>query len=299
MTTATILDGREPAETIRSEVAADLDALRERGVEPTLATALMSDASADVAFMDRKHDLGDEFGIATKRVDVDPDAPAGELYRTVEDLGADDDVTALFVQVPLPAHVDPAEVRARVPPAKDVDCFNPENVGRLVAGVPRIEPVTARAVRRLLAAYHVGVAGRDVVVVGRSDAIGKPLANMLLRRGTGGDATVTVCHSRTADLGAHTRRADVLVTAAGAPGLVDGSMVSEGVSVVDVSANRVEAESGAGHEVVGDVDFEDVVGKASAITPVPGGVGPMTLAMLLRNVDDLAEEGARDGGAEP
>jgi methylenetetrahydrofolate dehydrogenase (NADP+)/methenyltetrahydrofolate cyclohydrolase len=201
-------------------------------------------------------------------------------------------------------------VRARVPPAKDADCFAPANLGRLVAGRPSVVPATTAAVRRLLDAYDVATAGREVVVVGRSTAIGTPLANLLLDRDAG-DATVTVCHSRTRDLAAHTRRADVLVTAAGAPGLVDGSMISRGVSVVDVSVNRVavdgaEPQAGAGgadpgdeYELVGDVDADTVRPKADAITPVPGGVGPLTLAMLLRNVADLTARQAETAGEDP
>jgi len=197
-----------------------------------------------------------------------------ELHRTVDRLGNDPDVTALFVQAPLPAHVDEATVRRRVPVEKDVDCFAPANVGRLVAGDPRVRPVTEQAVDGLLSAHDVPVAGRDAVVVGRTTAVGLPLAHLLCRR----DATVTVCHTSTADLGAKTRSADLLVTAAGTPGLVDGSMVTPGVDVVDVSANRADGS------VVGDVDAESVREKAAALTPVPGGVGPLTMAYLLRNV---------------
>jgi methylenetetrahydrofolate dehydrogenase (NADP+)/methenyltetrahydrofolate cyclohydrolase len=268
------LSGAEPAAAVRRDALARLDACREAGVEPCLATVLASDDPGARAFMDRKHDLCAEVGIDTRRVDLPAEAPAERVYRTVEELGADPAVTALFVQVPLPEHVDEAAVRARVPPEKDVDCFAHANVGRLVAGDPRVRPVTSLAVDRLLSAHGVAVAGRDAVVVGRTTAIGTPLAHLLCRR----DATVTVCHSRTEELGAKTRSADLLVTAAGTPGLVDGSMVSAGVVVVDVSANRV-AEG-----VVGDVDADSVGEKAAAMTPVPGGVGPLTMASLLHNV---------------
>ena len=269
------LSGAEPAAAVRRDALARLDACREAGVDPCLATVLVSDDPGARRFMDRKHDRCAEAGVDTRRVDLSAEAPTDRVYRTVEELGADPSVTALFVQVPLPAHVDEAAVRARVPPEKDVDCFAHANVGRLVAGDPRVRPVTSLAVDRLLSAYDVAVAGRDAVVVGRTAAIGTPLAHLLCRR----DATVTVCHSRTEDLGSKTRRADLLLTAAGSPGLVDGSMVSEGVVVVDVSANRV-----AEGEIVGDVDADSVGEKAGAMTPVPGGVGPLTMACLLRNV---------------
>jgi methylenetetrahydrofolate dehydrogenase (NADP+)/methenyltetrahydrofolate cyclohydrolase len=287
VTTATLLEGEEVADAVRADVRAALDALRDHGATPTIGTVLMSDDDAQRAFMDRKHGLCSEQGIATERIDVDPDAPADDCYEAVDQLAADGDVTALFVQAPLPEHVDAGRVRARVPAAKDVDCFNPANLGRLVRGDPRVTPVTPAAVRRLLAEYDVRTVGQDVVVVGRSDAIGKPLANMLLARGPGGDATVTVCHTATQDLAAKTRAADVLVTAAGVPRLVDASLVSPGATVVDISVNRVEAAGSDEYDLVGDVAFERVREKAGRITPVPGGVGPVTLAMLLRNVVDV------------
>jgi len=272
------LAGDDPAAAVRSDALDRLAACREAGVDPCLATLLVSDDPGARAFMDRKHDLCAAVGIDTRRVDLPADAPAERVYRAVEELGSDPAVTALFVQVPLPAHVEEAAVRRRVPPEKDVDCFAHENVGRLVAGDPRVRPVTSLAVDRLLSTYDVPVAGRDAVVVGRTTAIGKPLAHLLCRR----DATVTVCHSRTRDLGAKTRAADLLVTAAGTPGLVDGSMVSAGVVVVDVSATRVERDGETA--VVGDVDAASVGEKAAATTPVPGGVGPLTMAYLLHNV---------------
>jgi methylenetetrahydrofolate dehydrogenase (NADP+)/methenyltetrahydrofolate cyclohydrolase len=276
------LAGEPPAERIESDALARLDDCRDAGVEPCLATLLVSDGSGARAFMDRKHDLFEEAGIDTRRVDLPADAPADRVYGTVEELGADPDVTALFVQVPLPEHVDEAAVRARVPIEKDVDCFAHENVGRLVAGDPRVRPVTSLAVDRLLSAHGVDVAGRDAVVVGRTAAIGTPIAHLLCRR----DATVTVCHSRTRELGAATRTADLLVTAAGTPGLIDGTMLSEGVVIVDVSATRVDGE------VVGDVDAPSAGGKAAAMTPVPGGVGPLTMAYLLHNVAAVSAAGA-------
>ncbi|GAB6861439.1 bifunctional 5,10-methylenetetrahydrofolate dehydrogenase/5,10-methenyltetrahydrofolate cyclohydrolase [Haloplanus litoreus] len=282
MAASRCLAGDGPADALRGVALDRLDDCRSAGADPELATVLVSDDPADRTFMDRKHDLCAEAGIDTRRIDLPPDATAERVYRTVADLGADPSVTALFVQVPLPEHVDELEVRRRIPPEKDVDCFHPANVGRLVAGDPRVRPVTSRAVERLLDAHDVRIAGRDAVVVGRGTAIGVPLAQLCCRR----DATVTVCHSRTRDLGAKTRAADLLVTAAGTPGLIDGSMVSGGVVVVDVSVNRV---SGG---VVGDVDAASVDEKAAARTPVPGGVGPLTMACLLDNVVAVTADAA-------
>jgi len=280
--------GEPVAEAVREDVTSRVSDLRRRGVTPTLGTVLMSDAAADERFMDLKHAACDDVGIATRDERLAPDAPATDLYRTVEGLVDDDDVDAVFVQAPLPEHVDTTAVRRRVDPQKDVDCFHPENLGRLVAGDPRFVPATPAAVRHLLADYDVELDGRDVVVVGRSDVIGKPLANLLLQDEAGGNATVTVCHSHTADLAATTQGADVVVTACGVPELVDGSMLSPGVVVVDVSANRRETVDGD-VEVVGDVEFESARETAAAITPVPGGVGPVTLATLLSNVVLAAE----------
>lgn len=295
MTATTLIWGRSLAEDLRARVRENLSTLRDHDVIPTLGTVLMSDDDADEAFMNRKHELCEAAGIPTKRIDVPPDAPAEELYRAVERLGADGDVTALFVQVPLPDHIDASAVRSRVPPAKDIDCFAPVNLGRLVVGDPRVTPATPAAVQYLFDAYDIETVGQDVVVVGRNTAICKPLANLLLAHGPGGDATVTVCHTATTDLAAKTRRADILVTAAGVPRLIDESMVSAGVSIVDISVNRIEADVEKGYELVGDIDFESVMEKANAITPVPGGVGPLTLALILRNIVDVT---ARQAGVD-
>jgi methylenetetrahydrofolate dehydrogenase (NADP+)/methenyltetrahydrofolate cyclohydrolase len=284
------LAGDDPAAALRREALDALGTCREAGVDPCLGTLLVSDDAGATAFMDRKHDRCADVGIDTRRVDLPADAPAERVYRVVEELAADPGVTALFVQVPLPDHVEETAIRERVPPEKDVDCFSPANVGRFVTGDPRVRPVTTLAVDSLLSAYDVSVAGRDAVVVGRTAAIGTPLAHRLCRR----DAAVTVCHSRTRDLGAKTRGADLLVTAAGTPGLVDGSMVSPGVVVVDVSATRIPADEDGEVTVVGDVDAASVGAKAAAMTPVPGGVGPVTMAALLYNVVSVSAPESAD-----
>ncbi|WP_227378211.1 tetrahydrofolate dehydrogenase/cyclohydrolase catalytic domain-containing protein [Haladaptatus halobius] len=255
----------------------------------------MSDNDAVKAFMDRKHELCEAAGVPTKRVDIPPDKPAEELYRAVERLGAAADVTSLFVQVPFPDHVNANAIRDRVPPAKDIDCFAPENLERLVIGDPRVTPVRPAAVLQLLAAYDINTRGQDVVVIGRNTAICKSLANLLLAHGPSRDATVTICHTATTDLAAKTRNADILVTAAGVPQLVDGSMVSGGAPIIDISVNRVDADTEKGYELVGDVDLVSAKEKASAITPVPGGVGPLTLTLILRTIVDVT---ARQAGVK-
>lgn len=283
------------AAAIRADVAERVRQLDRRGANPTLATVLASADPADERFIALKHDACADVGIETRDVRVAPDAGDG-LVAAVERLSRDVDVDAIFVQAPLPPWVDELAVRRAVAPLKDVDCFHPENVGRLVAGDPRFVPATPAAVLRLFDHYDVRTAGRDVVVVGRSTVIGRPLFHLLLRRAEPGNATVTLCHTRTRDLASKTRAADIVVTAAGQPGLVDGSMLQAGATVVDVSANRVAADTERGYAVVGDVDAESATPVADAITPVPGGVGPVTIAMLLANVVDAAER-RTDGGA--
>jgi methylenetetrahydrofolate dehydrogenase (NADP+)/methenyltetrahydrofolate cyclohydrolase len=185
--------------------------------------------------------------------------------------------------MPVPDHVDTRAVLRSIDPIKDVDGFHPENVGRLVAGDARFKPCTPHGVQKLLEAADVDTEGKDAVVVGRSDIVGKPMANLLIQKAPGGNATTTVCHSRTEDLGEKTRQADIVIAATGYPGLVDGSMIQEGATVIDVGVNRVDADNEKGYELVGDVDFDSAKEKAGVITPVPGGVGPMTITMLLYN----------------
>ena len=276
-----IIDGEAVAADVRDGLGTAIDTLGAAGVTPTLATVLMSDDPASETYVSMKQQDCEEVGIDTVDVDIETDAPAADLFETIDDLNADDAVDGILVQMPVPDHVGTRAVLERIDPAKDVDGFHPANVGKLVAGEPRFKPCTPHGIQKLLADAGVDPAGKDVVIVGRSDIVGKPLANLLLQKQAGGNATVTVCHSRTADLAAHTRRADVVVAAAGVPEMIDGDMLSAGVVVIDVGVNRVETDDGSA--LVGDVDFESAKGVASAITPVPGGVGPMTRAMLLYN----------------
>jgi len=278
-----LLDGEALAAEIREGLVAATERLTGAGARPTLATVLMSDDPASETYVSMKQDDCAEVGIEARDVELDPEAPATELYETIDELNADPDVDGVLVQMPVPGHVDKRRVLRRIDPAKDVDGFHPENVGRLVAGEPRFVPCTPHGIQKLLADGGVDTEGKDAVVVGRSDIVGKPMATLLVQKTEGGNATVTVCHSRTEDLAAKTRRADIVVAAAGVPEMIDGDMLSEGVVVVDVGVNRVDADTEKGYELVGDVEFESAREKARAITPVPGGVGPMTRAMLLYN----------------
>ena len=278
-----IIDGEAVAADVRDAVADEVARLSEEGVEPGLATVLMSDDPASETYVSMKQRDCEEVGIDSFHVEIDADAPAEELYETIDDLNARDDVHGILVQLPLPDHVDKRTVLRQIDPEKDVDGFHPENVGRLVAGDARFKPCTPHGVQKLLAAYDVETEGADAVVVGRSDIVGKPMANLLIQKSPTGNATTTVCHSRTEDLEGKLADADIVVAAAGIPEFVDGSMLKEGATVIDVGINRVDADTEKGYELVGDVEYESASEVAGAITPVPGGVGPMTRAMLLYN----------------
>lgn len=280
----TTLDGRKVAGTVENALRERVDAL---GRPPGLGIVLAGDDPASKVYVRSKTRSADDLGIRHETEEM-PDPTEEEVLDVVRDYNARDDVDAILVQLPLPDGVDEERILEAVDPAKDVDGFHPANLGRLVAGRPRTVPCTPRGILHLLDAYGIDVAGMDATIVGRSTIVGRPLALLLSRKGT--DATVTVCHSRTADLAAHTRRADLLVSAVGRPGLITAGMVAEGAVVVDVGINRVQdPDAERGYRLVGDVDHEAVGDKVEAITPVPGGVGPMTVAMLMQNTVELAE----------
>ncbi len=279
----TLIDGNAVAAGLRDELIDCVETLGDAGHRPTLATVLMSPDPASQTYVSMKQRDCEELGIGTRDITLDTDAPASELFETIAELNADSEVNAILVQSPVPGHVDYREVIERIDPLKDVDGFHPENIGRLVAGYPRYKPCTPHGIQRLLAATGVETTGADAVIVGRSRIVGRPMANLFIQRAAGGNATTTVCHSKTKDLAAKTRQADILVAAAGVPELIDGSMIQEGATVIDVGINRVDASNEKGYELVGDVEFESARKTAGAITPVPGGVGPMTRAMLLYN----------------
>lgn len=286
----TIIDGNAVASEVRDDLTDAIETLADAGARPGLATVLMGDDPASQTYVNMKQRDCEEVGIEGVHIDVAGDAPAEELYETIEELNADPNIHGYLVQDPVPDRVDYREVIRRIDPLKDVDGFHPENVGRLVAGEPRFRPCTPHGIQKLFEAYGIDTEGADVTIVGRSNIVGKPLANLLMGKADDGNATVTVCHSRTEDLAEKTRSADIVIAACGVTELVDGSMISEGATVIDVGISRVENDTEKGYELVGDVEFESATGKASAITPVPGGVGPMTRAMLLYNTVKAASE---------
>jgi len=269
-----ILDGRGVAAKVQAAAADEVSALRARGVVPTLAVVLVGEDPASRVYVGRKRAAARAVGIQARDHLFPQGITQARLLDLIRDLNADRSIHGVLVQLPLPRGIDENRVIAALDPAKDVDGFHPENLGRLLAGAPAVVPCTAGGIVELLDHYGVELTGAEAVVVGRSRIVGKPLAQLLLSR----NATVTVCHTRTRDLAAHTRRADVLAVAMGRPGAITGDMVRDGVVVVDVGMNRL-----ADGRLVGDVDFDGVRARARAITPVPGGVGPMTVAMLMRN----------------
>jgi methylenetetrahydrofolate dehydrogenase (NADP+)/methenyltetrahydrofolate cyclohydrolase len=266
---ATFIDGKALAAKVRAQVAEDVAAL---GEPVCLATVLVGDDPASHLYVGWKHKASAEAGIESRDHRLPEATPESEVLDLVMELSADDDVDGILVQLPLPEHIDEARVTGSVDPAKDVDGLHPINAGRLFLGAPLHVPATPLGIMRMLEEYGVELRGREAVVIGRSEIVGKPMAMLLLAE----HATVTICHSRTADLGEHTRRADVLVAAVGRPGLVTPDMVKPGATVIDVGINRTASG------VVGDVD-RAVADVAGLLTPVPGSVGPMTIAMLLSN----------------
>lgn len=266
---AVIIDGKALAEKVRKHVAEEV---AEFGEPVCLATVLVGDDPASHIYVSKKHDASSEAGIESRDHRFPAATPESEILDLLAELNADDGVDGILVQLPLPEHMDEAKVTRSVDPAKDVDGFHPLNAGRLFLGEPLHVPATPLGVMKMLEEYGVELKGKDAVVIGRSEIVGKPLAALLLAE----HATVTICHSRTVDLGEHTRRADILAAAVGRPGLVTPDMVKPGATVIDVGVNRTESG------LVGDVD-KAVAEVAGLLTPVPGGVGPMTIAMLLSN----------------
>jgi methylenetetrahydrofolate dehydrogenase (NADP+)/methenyltetrahydrofolate cyclohydrolase len=282
---AKILDGKALARLIQAEIAEEVaEFIENNGTVPCLAAILIGDNPASEVYVRNKRLACERSGIEGQLHRLPADASLEDLLKLVYKLNKCPEVNGILVQLPLPEHMDAGRVLQAVNPVKDIDAFHPENVGRLVQGQPRFLPCTPHGIQQLLVRNEVPIAGRHVVVVGRSDIVGKPLANMLVQRGSGADATVTVCHSRTNDLASFTRQADILVAAVGRAKLITADMVKPGAVVIDVGMNRTDAG------LVGDVDFDGVSQVAGMITPVPGGVGPLTVTMLLHNTLSAARQ---------
>ena len=282
---AQILDGRKVAEAMRAEMKAEVARLKEaHGVTPGLAAVLAGDDPASATYVNMKRRACREMGLYSVRHTLSADTPESALIDLIHRLNADVRVHGILVQLPLPKPFDERKVLSAVHPDKDVDGIHPVNVGKMVIGEPCYLPCTPYGIQQLLLRSGIEIEGRHVVVVGRSNIVGKPVANILLQKKPGANATVTLCHTGTQDLAHFTRQADILIVAAGRRNIITADMVREGVVVVDVGTNSIpDLSAERGHRLVGDVDFDGVSRKASAISPVPGGVGPMTITMLLHN----------------
>lgn len=281
---ARILSGKEIAEEIRAEIAEETRRLKEAsGVTPGLATILVGEDPASHSYVSAKGRAAKELGFHSVQETHGADLSEAALLAMVRSFNADPAIHGILVQLPLPKHIDEQKVIMAIDPDKDVDGFHPVNIGRLVVGAPGFAPCTPAGILEMIRRSGAETAGAEAVVVGRSNIVGKPIAIMLMQKAAGANATVTVAHTRTRDMAFHTRRADILIVAAGAPNAVTADMVKPGAVVIDVGVNRIGVAASGKSKLCGDVDFDAVKDVASAITPVPGGVGPMTITMLMRN----------------
>ena len=281
---ATLIKGSEISKQIKEELKKEIALLKEKhNIVPGLTTVLVGEDEASKVYVGAKEKACKELAMYSERNDIPADTSEADLLAIIERLNKDSKINGILVQLPLPKHIDAAKVLYAINPNKDVDGFHPVNVGKMIIGEPCFLPCTPHGILELLIRSGVETSGADVVVVGRSNIVGKPIANMMIQKRKGGNATVTICHTGTKDIASHTRRADILIVAAGKPKTITADMVKEGVVVIDVGVNRLPTG------LVGDVDFETVKEKAKAITPVPGGVGPMTITMLMANTVQAAK----------
>jgi methylenetetrahydrofolate dehydrogenase (NADP+)/methenyltetrahydrofolate cyclohydrolase len=281
---AILIKGSEISKQIKEELKQEVARLKEKhNLVPGLATILVGEDEASKVYVGQKEKTCKELGIHSERIDLPGNTNETDLLKLVVKLNKDSKIHGILVQLPLPKHINETNVLYAIDPKKDVDGFHPVNVGKLMLGEPDFIPCTPHGIQELLIRTGVKTDGAEAVIVGRSNIVGKPIANMLLQKKKGANATVTICHTGTKDLASHTRRADILIVAAGRPKTITADMVKDGVVVIDVGVNRLKTG------LVGDVDFETVKEKAKAITPVPGGVGPMTIAMLMYNTVEAAK----------
>lgn len=291
---AKILSGKECAATMREEIRLQVEELKSKhNVTPGLAVILVGDDPASVSYVKGKEKACEKAGILSREYKFDADYKEEALLKLIEELNHDNEIHGILVQLPLPKHIDEEKVLLAIDPEKDVDGFHPVNIGKMMIGKPRFLPATPHGIQKLLIRNNIDIAGKHVVIVGRSNIVGKPLAMILVQKQPDANATVTMCHTGTKNLPEMTKQADILVVAAGRPHTVNADMVKPGVVVVDVGVNRIEDKTKKkGFRLIGDVEFAELSEKASAITPVPGGVGPMTITMLLHNTLQAAKNHA-------
>jgi len=291
--TAQIISGTEVAKQIRAELKQEIADLKEKhNLVPGLATVLVGEDPASQVYVGQKEKTSENLGVYSERHDLPADTSQADLLKLIDKLNKDARIHGILVQLPLPKHLNEEEVLYAIDPKKDVDGFHPVNVGKLMIGEPDYLPCTPHGIQQLLIRSGIQIEGAEVVVVGRSNIVGKPIANILLQKKEGANATVTVCHTRTKDMAFHTKRADILIVAAGKAKAVTADMVKDGVVVIDVGVNQIGTTADGKRILSGDVDFDGVKEKAKAITPVPGGVGPMTITMLMMNTVRAAKVAA-------
>lgn len=279
-----IIDGKKIAAEIRVEAGEEVAELKKQGVEPCLAVVLVGENAASKVYVGSKVRACEEVGVKSIKLDLPADIEESELHAEIKKLNDDAGVHGILVQLPLPHHINEERVIEAIDPAKDVDGFHPVNVGKLSVGIDCLTPCTPSGIPEMIFRSGIEMSGKHAVVIGRSNIVGKPMMNILVQKGEKANCTVTCCHSGTDHLANYTRQADILIAAIGVPEFVTAGMVKEGATVIDVGINRVEdPEHSRGYRLVGDVDYDDVKDVAGAITPVPGGVGPMTVAMLMKN----------------
>jgi len=290
---AKIISGTETAKAIRAELQAEIAEMKEKhNVVPGLVTILVGDDPASQSYVSAKQKTSKALGIYSEQITLPADTTEEELLALVEKCNKNEKLNGILVQLPLPKHINETKVLYTIDPEKDVDGFHPVNVGKMVLGEQCYLPCTPHGILELLNRSGVETSGAETVVLGRSNIVGKPIANLMLQKRLSGNSTVTICHTRTKDLAFHTKRADILIAAVGMPKLVTADMVKEGVVVIDVGVNRIGMSESGKAILAGDVDFETVKEKAAAITPVPGGVGPMTITMLMKNTVQAAKQAA-------
>lgn len=288
--TAKIISGTETAKAIREELKLEIAELKEKhNVVPGLVTILVGEDPASQSYVSAKNKTAHALGIHSEQVTLAADTSEQELLALIDKYNKDERINGILVQLPLPKHIDEAKVLYAIDPEKDVDGFHPVNVGKMVLGEQCYLPCTPHGILELLTRSGVNTSGAEVVVIGRSNIVGKPISNLMLQKRDGGNATVTICHTRTKDMAAHTKRADIIIAAVGVPKMVTADMVKDGVVIIDVGVNRIGKTADGKAILAGDVDFEAVKEKAAAITPVPGGVGPMTITMLMKNTLQAAK----------
>jgi len=280
-----LLDGKATSNSIKEEIAEEVKKLIESGKKvPHLAAILVGEDGASQTYVNSKVKSCEKVGFKSTLVRMPAETSEAELLKTIDDLNNDSDIDGFIVQLPLPKHIDEDKVTLAVAPGKDVDGFHPENVGRMSLGLPTFLPATPNGIMEMLGRFNIETSGKNCVVIGRSNIVGTPMSILMSRNTNPGNATVTLAHSRTKNLAEITRRADIIIVAIGKPKFLTADMVGEGAVVVDVGIHRIEdASKKSGFRLVGDVDYENVAPKCSAISPVPGGVGPMTIASLLQN----------------